>query len=199
MEVLDAFRAVAIIVVAAYHLIFLATLEFTGPNEIIPPLPRLFSYGFLGVEFFFMISGFVIFMTLARCATTQEFFIRRFARLYPAYIVSIPLIFVLMYILSYPHYERSLRDLITAPLLDAPLTLCATFVSSVYWSLVTEVRFYVLIALIYHFFHRRFIPAWIGMTLAFYACGFFPTNWLIGFALPIRRFLLSALPSTRCA
>jgi hypothetical protein len=43
-----------------------------------------FVYGLFGVELFFIMSGFVIFMTLERSATLFDFAVSRFARLPPA-------------------------------------------------------------------------------------------------------------------
>lgn len=47
-----------------------------------------FSYGFLGVHLFFIISGYVIYMSILNCNNTKDFLIKRVVRLYPAYIVS---------------------------------------------------------------------------------------------------------------
>ena len=48
-----------------------------------PPLFRA-TQGFYGVEFFFGISGFVIFMTLDRSRRAMDFVVSRFSRLWPA-------------------------------------------------------------------------------------------------------------------
>src|SRR6202043_1137862 len=57
-------------------------------DEMYPPrddVPFGFVIGGDGVQLFFVISGFVIFMTLSRCKTAFDFLISRFSRLYPAY------------------------------------------------------------------------------------------------------------------
>ena len=45
-------------------------------------------YGWSGVDIFFIVSGFCIGMTITRTSSFYEFIIRRFARLYPAYLIA---------------------------------------------------------------------------------------------------------------
>jgi peptidoglycan/LPS O-acetylase OafA/YrhL len=169
IAVLDAFRALAIIAVMFYHLGFLAELEFATPlSGAAAVWSRVFSYGWLGVEFFFMISGFVIFMTLARVAGPIEFAVRRFARLYPAYLVCAVLVYVVTSLIPYPPNQHPLADLVVAPLVDAPF-FHASYLSGAYWSLVAEARFYFWVCLLYTLFAGRFEIAWSLFCLLGYA------------------------------
>src|SRR5215469_4574944 len=90
IQVLDAFRALAILGVMLHHYLS----RYAPPDH-----PRnlygyehqysqLFDLGAMGVQFFFVISGFVIFMTLEKCHHLVEFWVRRIARLEPAYICA---------------------------------------------------------------------------------------------------------------
>src|SRR6185295_20159155 len=47
------------------------------------------AVGYYAVSLFFIISGFVIFMTVERCNTVLDFAVLRFSRLYPMYWVSL--------------------------------------------------------------------------------------------------------------
>jgi len=50
------------------------------------PSPSIsFPTGYYGVNLFFIISGFVIFMTLERTKKPMDFVVSRFSRLFPAY------------------------------------------------------------------------------------------------------------------
>lgn len=68
--------------------------------------------------------------------------------------------------LGYNPYERSLYDLLIAPMMWAP-ALKAKYISGVYWSLIVEIRFYVIIAVLYYGVGaRHFRAAWLIMSLA---------------------------------
>jgi peptidoglycan/LPS O-acetylase OafA/YrhL len=169
IAVLDAFRALAIVAVLFYHLGFLAELEFATPLSGVAGLfMRIFSYGWLGVEFFFMISGFVIFMTLARVSGPVDFAVRRFARLYPGYLVSAGLVYLVTTLIAYAPNQHSAYDLLIAPLVDAPF-FHAAYVSGAYWSLVAEARFYFWICVVYTLFPGKFEIAWSLFCIIGYA------------------------------
>lgn len=68
---LDGFRGMAILLVILFH-------AFTAWSGIVPYGERfanffLFKEGFLGVQLFFMISGFVILMSLQKSNSFMEF------------------------------------------------------------------------------------------------------------------------------
>jgi peptidoglycan/LPS O-acetylase OafA/YrhL len=69
---LDSLRGIAAIAVLSFH--YETSIAY---------------YGLLGVELFFIISGYVILMTLERSISLVDFAVGRFGRLYPAYWVSV--------------------------------------------------------------------------------------------------------------
>ncbi len=77
-EELDVLRGVATVAVVVFHYSGQATRYFTG-------FPFHFKLGEHGVQLFFGISGFVIFMTLEKTQRLRDFVVSRFSRLYPAY------------------------------------------------------------------------------------------------------------------
>ena len=84
---LDLLRFLAAIAVVFFHYTFLNSIN----SELTPTYPALegiFKYGYLGVELFFMISGFVILLTAMK-TTAVEFTISRIKRLYPAFWVAL--------------------------------------------------------------------------------------------------------------
>lgn len=134
---IDALRGIAAIAVVFFH--FTTKFEELYGHASAP----LFSvpWGYLGVNLFFMISGFVIFMTLARTRTATDFLVSRFSRLYPAYWVAVALTFAVVLVLGLPGKEVSasaaaLNLLMFHGLLKVPN------VDGVYWTLLIELLFY---------------------------------------------------------
>jgi peptidoglycan/LPS O-acetylase OafA/YrhL len=76
---LTAGRGIAALMVAAYH----ASLVWPGS------LSPIVSFGWLGVTFFFILSGFVLTWSLADHRSYSEFIIHRIARIYPVHIASL--------------------------------------------------------------------------------------------------------------
>ena len=134
---IDALRGVAAMAVVLFHF----TTRFV---ELFHPasLPSLSaSRGHYGVNLFFIISGFVIFMTLEKTARPMDFVVSRFSRLFPAYWVAIALTFTLTHLLGLP---GKLVDLPTA--MGNMVMLHGLFhvphVDGVYWTLEVELLFY---------------------------------------------------------
>src|SRR5690242_8364575 len=133
---LDALRGVAVLMVLAFHY----TTRFARLH------PEWawgdFTFGFYGVELFFVISGFVIIMTLDRSGRPMDFVVARFSRLYPAFWTAVLLTSLVLWL------SGSRAD---APpgRIAANLTMVHEFfgvpsVDGVYWTLEVELLFYAL-------------------------------------------------------
>jgi peptidoglycan/LPS O-acetylase OafA/YrhL len=89
---LDGLRGLAIFLVLGFHYTgptYAAKLPYGNSLAWIPVL----DHGWIGVYLFFLISGYVIFMTLEKCATAGDFFQRRWLRLFPAMLFASIVIF----------------------------------------------------------------------------------------------------------
>lgn len=87
---LDGLRGLAILLVVVYHLFARwAELVPWGDSTAVP----IVRTGYHGVELFFLISGFVILMTLERSPNLFSFAWRRWLRLFPAMLICSALIF----------------------------------------------------------------------------------------------------------
>lgn len=117
----------------------------------------------MGVELFFIISGFVIAMTLESSRSVLDFVIRRFVRIWPALIVSAVLTF---FLLNWSDAPFALTRRQFWPNFLPSLTLTPTslwsgwfpkvdFVTGVYWSLVVEIRFYMIAVILFWLFSRE--------------------------------------------
>ena len=137
---LDLLRFVAALAVVFFHYTFLNALVF----KEIPTyqgLDNIFKYGYLGVELFFMISGFVILLTTIN-KSPVDFVISRISRLYPAFWIALSLttISILVFVaddLKGLSFSKFLMNLSMVP-----EYLGTDNIDPVYWTLQVEIKFY---------------------------------------------------------
>jgi peptidoglycan/LPS O-acetylase OafA/YrhL len=149
MRALDGLRILAALMVCAYHYAGkagpVAQSWGQSPAHVFPTFSQAATYGSLGVQFFFLISGFVICMS-SWGRSVGGFFRSRVSRLYPAYWVAIVLVTAAACAL--PVVVEPLRSdqlLLNLTMLQQPMG--ADRVLGVCWTLWVELRFYVLFAL----------------------------------------------------
>lgn len=116
-------------------------------------------YGYLGVDLFFMISGFVIILSSMN-RTPFEFVVSRVSRLYPGYWAAIFFTVAVVAILG----NRSSR--ISFPELMMNLTMVNDYfnikdVDGVYWTLHVELKFYFLIFVLILLRQIKNIEKWL--------------------------------------
>jgi peptidoglycan/LPS O-acetylase OafA/YrhL len=141
----DALRLLAAGSVLGFHYLFrssttdpvLAHTGFSDPGGV-------FHYGNLGVELFFVISGFVILNSAWR-RTPMGFLAARAGRLYPAFWVACTLSAIVMAVEPAGRFSISVQQWL------ANLTMASTayhvqYVDGVYWTLTIELAFYLVIA-----------------------------------------------------
>ncbi|MEU5314842.1 acyltransferase [Streptomyces sp. NPDC021562] len=146
---LDGLRLLAALMVCLYHYTgrggVVSASWHQNPAHIFPTLSRAAVYGNLGVEFFFVISGFVICMS-SWGRSLGDFFRSRVARLYPAYWVALLLVTGASLVLpAVVHAVRFDEFLVNLTMLQQPMGVPR--VLGVCWTLWVEVRFYALFAL----------------------------------------------------
>ncbi|MFG3060424.1 acyltransferase family protein [Streptomyces sp. NPDC048231] len=162
---------VAAVMVAAYHFLGTPTPHFWGRTalrDFAPLVHEISRYGWLGVEFFFAISGFVICMSCWG-RTPAQFTVSRIARLFPAYWCAVLLVVALVLISRMGHWPAATRidpRTVLGNLTMAPGPLGLELVDKVGWTLWVEARFYLLMAvlLVFRLSYRRvlaFCGAWL--------------------------------------
>ena len=146
LAALDGLRLLAAFSVLAYHYTGI-NRDYWGAKPLVefPSLHHLSRYGYLGVELFFIISGFVILMT-AYDRTVQSFVASRVARLYPAYWVAILVTFLLQQFWTGGRTPTFLEALGNLTMAQSAYGL--TDVQGAFWTLWVELRFYLLIGVL---------------------------------------------------
>lgn len=144
LEVLDGLRLLAAMAVVLFHFVAVTQNPAEPKRADFPGLFPVAVYGWLGVELFFVISGFVICMS-AWGRPLGDFFVSRVARLYPAYWVAIAVTTCVLVVTDSPRPDAS-RILVNLTMLERPLGVLE--VSQVYWTLWVELHFYLLFALV---------------------------------------------------
>src|SRR5712691_1793156 len=89
---LDGLRSIAALWVVVYHFVGRPNAYWLKDNPEFAALITPWNInlqGLYAVDLFFIISGFVIFMTIRRSNTVLDFVISRAARLYPAFWVCV--------------------------------------------------------------------------------------------------------------
>ncbi|MFB7781600.1 acyltransferase family protein [Streptomyces vinaceus] len=142
LRALDGLRLLAALMVAGYHYGGrggqISEAWGASPRQLFPAAAPWLAYGCLGVQIFFVISGFVICLS-AEGRSVRAFAASRAARLYPAYWVALVLVAVAARAVSPSDF------LVNLTMLQQPLG--AGRVLGVCWTLWAELRFYVLFAL----------------------------------------------------
>src|ERR1019366_3703665 len=144
-----------------------------------PVLGGAFHFGFSGVEFFFVLSGFIIYWAherdMGRPEQLSKYAWRRFARIYPNYWVVLALVtpVLLFWTGTNQKYNITLLNVFESfVLVGNPESTILT----VAWTLFHEVLFYAAFALLV--INRRLgswvIGIWFGLSLVDTAGG----NWL---------------------
>jgi len=139
---LDALRGIAALVVVFFHV--------SIRQESLP----YFRFGVTGVDLFFIISGFVILMSLSSIRSGKDFVINRVSRLYPTYWTCVTFTFLAMFLINsadsgFPadvYWKQYLANMTMfqhyfgVEDLDGP-----------YWTMIVELLFYIAMLLLYVF------------------------------------------------
>ncbi|MEO8764709.1 MAG: acyltransferase [Ginsengibacter sp.] len=159
---IDGLRFLAILWVFVYHLN--GYLIKAYPGNTIKIFQAIAGNGHLGVELFFVISGFVLSLPFARYYLKQgkkiylrHYFLRRFTRLGPPYFVVMTLLFIFLS-LTHLYTARELTPHLSASLLYVhnivyPGSL--PVINPVAWSLEIEIQFYLLMPFLAYIFRLQ--------------------------------------------
>ncbi len=143
IQELDALRGFAVLMVAAFH--YYARYDQIYKHSF--EHADWFYAGRMGVQLFFIISGFVNFMTVEQVKGAGDFLYRRFTRLYPTYWICLIITFGLVSWWGLAGREVSANVALWNLSMVHELW-GLQHVDGVYWSLLPELLFYALMALL---------------------------------------------------
>jgi peptidoglycan/LPS O-acetylase OafA/YrhL len=181
LEVLDCFRGIAALSVVLFHFTTLFYNEYNYTN-----CSFSMTIGHFGVQLFFILSGFVIFLSIRNIERPWQFIKKRIVRLYPAYWISILLSFFIIYLFADPNFRPSTwKELLVG------LTMLNGFVGvdnvdTSYWSLRPELVFYFFISLLLFFKARKYMHVFMLLSTMLLVVDFiFPLPIFISRAINI--------------
>jgi exopolysaccharide production protein ExoZ len=115
----------------------------TVREYITTPLGIIQDFGFFGVALFFLISGYIITHT-SQNEDRAGFAIKRLFRIYPPFLISLLLIFVVTkFDPGHAHAHATLKDYVWASTLFNYYRIHQNPISGVAWTLVIEMLFYI--------------------------------------------------------
>jgi peptidoglycan/LPS O-acetylase OafA/YrhL len=183
---IEGLRGVAVLWVVLFHYLVVREKLFDDPwiatVSASRPLEAVIRNGYLGVDLFFLISGFLLTLPwfvharLGRPApATYAFYERRFWRIAPAYYLQLALLFVLVMplLFGWMYWRRDLFvyafNAVTHMAFvhnTTPLTSGSMGVNGALWTLAIEAQYYVLVPFVAPLFVRR---PWTMLAAAFAA------------------------------
>lgn len=134
-----------------------------------------YRYGNLGVQLFFIVSGFVIVQSL-QGKTLKEFAIGRFIRLFPLFWILCTITYILTLLVPHTSHVSLASYLINMTML--PDVFIGFFhrgslIDAAYWTLTVELLFYIGIGLFCKFFSykniRYFLAGWLVISMLAFA------------------------------
>lgn len=160
---IDALRGIACLMVVLNHFGNFTQLSSLG-----------FEIGCIGVDLFFIISGFVILLTIENNSEWKYFLINRFSRLFPTYWICLILSVISMAI-SYNVLNEKAPDMYYLKTFIANLSMFQFYlnfpnIDGSYWTLIIELLFYFFIFLFLFTKKKHLIELFGAISLLFPLC-----------------------------
>lgn len=177
-ENMDGLRFLLALVVFSSHSLFGTALQGICNNDFLKRFIEVFTNGYYGVSFFFVLSGFLItYLMLEEQETTghfnlRNFYIRRIFRIWPVYYAALFFSFVLYPLLkvyvgyadqnpySFLYQALFLANFDSIRIAELGLVGVAPMMVGINWSVSVEEQFYVVWPLLFLVFRgKKFIAA----------------------------------------
>ncbi len=165
---IDAMRGIAALLVLILHVsqVFLQSKKIAATGQGMLDFTQTIDLGRIGITIFFIISGFVIcksFNTKER--ELKSFVIKRFFRLYPLFWFSLIVGAFVLWPIGAKHLNA---NILASNATMIPAFFGQPFVIGLFWTLETELLFYILMSVLYFFGALRKSSIILGLTLICY-------------------------------
>ena len=187
MPYLDGLRGLTCVAVVLHHCVFHgARIDFANP--ILKFVADIINLGYTGVEVFFVLSGFCIAAPMFLDGyqfKLKPYLIARLRRLYPAYFLSFTMLAIIGIALSLGP-GSALSSVFPRPSVSdigAGLVLYRVWGNTVFWTLVIEARWYLLLPLAVLgmiAIEKRGVNKWIGSAILLLISGILSIAYLKG-------------------
>lgn len=179
IEFLDVLRGIASLLVVIQHTVERASPQFSGWTT------QYMNFGETGVVVFFIVSGFIIPVSLEKYNALTKFWLGRVLRLWPIFTLSLIVMLVVnLFVPVLPEYfhQHPLAFVagnlsMLAEAFRVPLAL------GTYWTLSLELVFYVLCSVLFLFGVLRATTIWLWLSAALLLIA------EVGFGLTLHRTL----------
>jgi peptidoglycan/LPS O-acetylase OafA/YrhL len=184
---LDGMRGIAALLVVGFHVVVFAE----AVRVHLPPDPGAWAapaagyflgWGFIGVDFFFVLSAFLLSQPFLADRPTQDipsYAAKRLLRVLPAYYASLVLAWALLGRTGHPWFAMDWTEVWRHVTFTHGFWFESQLaVSAVYWTLAVELQFYLLLPLLVMPFRTRWWPlalvAASAITIVYRAWAFLP-------------------------
>lgn len=170
---IEGLRGIAVLWVVVFHYVVVRSGQVADPLIAwidASPVARIIARnGYLGVDLFFLITGFLLTMPWFKHAmegrrppSAYEFYVRRARRIVPAYYVQLAVLFFVCVPLLNPDLWRASRDFVLGNLaLHAvflhymtPYSAASLLINGALWTLQLEMQYYLILPLLAVWFVR---------------------------------------------
>ena len=145
LEYIDALRVVGASVVILFHYFSNGISNGTVTSIELTPFSEIAKYGYLGVQLFFVVSGYLILMSTNRSA--WQFAKGRIKRIYPLYWIAIILITAITFL---PTLSKNQPDFLQflANITMFPTAFDQGWIDGAHWFMLVEIQLYLFIFVI---------------------------------------------------
>ncbi len=141
---LNVIRAISAILIMLFHYTTMYNQSIYTPENLKTSYPVTFPWGSMAVISFFLLSGFLTEINSEESAL--KYLGKRFIRLYPAFFVAVILTSVVTFLFYKPAFVGIEAILVNFTMLPSLFGVSA--VDGVYWTLVYEIKFYIIVAIL---------------------------------------------------